>query len=49
LGALRQQPFGPYLLGAAGAGFSAYGAFELIQSIVRRIDVTAVPGQQASK
>jgi hypothetical protein len=47
LGALRQQPFGPYLLGVAGAGFSSYGAFELIQSIVRRIDVAAVSGQRA--
>jgi len=42
LGALRQQPYGPYLLALAGAGFSAYGAFELLQSLVRRIDAKAV-------
>lgn len=43
LEALRHQPYGSYLLGIAGAGFSSYGVFEIIQSVVRRIDVTAVP------
>ena len=42
LDALRQQPYGPYLLAVAGAGFSSYGAFEFIQGIVRRIDTTEV-------
>jgi hypothetical protein len=39
LRALQHQPYGPYLLGLAGAGLCSYGAFEIIQSIVRRIDV----------
>jgi hypothetical protein len=47
LGALRQQPFGPYLLAIAGAGFSSYGTYELLQSIVRRIDVPEVRRQGA--
>lgn len=37
LRALRHQPYGPYLLGLAGAGLCSYGAFEFIQSILRRI------------
>jgi len=40
---LRHQPYGPYLLGLAGAGLCSYGAFEIIQSIVRRIDIGAIP------
>jgi cytochrome bd-type quinol oxidase subunit 2 len=43
LRALQHQPYGPLLLGFAGAGLCSYGAFEIIQSIVRRIDVDAIP------
>lgn len=39
LRALRHQRYGLYLLGLAGAGFCSYGAFEFIQSILRRIRV----------
>jgi hypothetical protein len=42
LRALQHQPYGPYLLGLAGAGLCSYGAFEFIQSIVRRIDLDAI-------
>jgi hypothetical protein len=47
LRALRRQPYGPYPFGLAGAGFLSYGAFELLQSIVRRIDVTAIRRRRA--
>lgn len=39
LRALRHQPYGPYLLGLAGAGLCSYGVFEFTQSILRRIRV----------
>ena len=39
LRALQHQFYGPYLLLFAGAGLCSYGAFEMIQSIVHRIDV----------
>ena len=39
LRALQHQSYGPYLLLLAGAGLCSYGAFEMIQSIVHRIDV----------
>jgi hypothetical protein len=42
--ALQHQLYGPFLLGFAGAGFCSYGAFEIIQSVVRRIEVDAVDG-----
>ncbi|MEA2876728.1 MAG: hypothetical protein QOF14_1924 [Hyphomicrobiales bacterium] len=42
LGALRQQPYGPYLLGIAALGLLSYGAFEVLQVFLRRINVAAV-------
>lgn len=39
LAALLQQPFGPLLLAALGAGLAAYGAFSLVEARYRRIDV----------
>jgi hypothetical protein len=42
LGALRQQPFGPYLLAIAAFGLFSYGAFEVLQVFVRRVNVAAV-------
>lgn len=42
LGALRQQPYGPYLLALAALGFFSYGAFEVLQVFVRRVNVAAV-------
>jgi len=39
LRALRHQPYGPYLLGLAGAGLCSYGLFEFVQSFLRRIRV----------
>ncbi len=39
LQALRHQPYGPYLLGLAGAGLCSYGMFEFVQSFLRRIRI----------
>jgi Domain of Unknown Function (DUF1206) len=42
LGALRQQPYGQYLLAIAALGLFSYGAFEMLQVFVRRMNVAAV-------
>jgi cytochrome bd-type quinol oxidase subunit 2 len=39
---LRQQPYGPYLLGVTALGLCSYGAFELIQAFARRVNVAAM-------
>jgi len=39
---LRQQPYGPYLLGVTALGFFAYGSFEVLQALVRRVNAAAV-------
>lgn len=38
--AIGEQPFGPWLLGAVALGFVAYGAYDALRGILRRIDVT---------
>ncbi|WP_018262803.1 DUF1206 domain-containing protein [Methylobacterium sp. WSM2598] len=38
LAALRDQPYGPVLLGLTAAGLAAFGAFGLVQARYRRID-----------
>jgi hypothetical protein len=49
LGALRQQPYGPYLLALAALGLFSYGAFEMIQIFVRRMNVAAVTGYASQR
>lgn len=34
---LREQPYGPWLLGIVGLGLAAYGVYELVQSRYRRV------------
>jgi hypothetical protein len=40
---LKQQPFGPWLLGAVAAGFIAYGVYELFKGYYRHLDATTHP------
>jgi hypothetical protein len=42
LKALRQQSYGPYLLGLAALGLFSYGLFEVLQSFLRRVNAAAV-------
>jgi hypothetical protein len=37
---LRQQIYGPYMLACVGLGLGAYGVFEFVQAIARRIDAS---------
>jgi hypothetical protein len=37
LGAIERAPYGPYLLGAVGAGLIAYGLFQFVEARYRRI------------
>lgn len=46
---LRQQPYGPSILGATGLGLFSYGAFEVIQAFVRRLNATAVTESAGGK
>lgn len=39
---LRHQPYGPYLLGITALGLFSYGAFEVTQTFVRRVNAAAV-------
>lgn len=38
---LREQPYGPWLLGLVGVGLAAYGAYQLVQARYRRIGPVA--------
>ena len=44
LDALRQQPYGPWLLGVVALGLIAFGFYSIIESFYRRIDESAVEG-----
>jgi hypothetical protein len=36
---LQEQPYGGVLLGFAGIGFCAFGAFEIIEAAARRVHI----------
>jgi hypothetical protein len=40
---LQEQPYGWILLALGGAGFLAFGAYELIQAVCRRVPAMGLP------
>jgi hypothetical protein len=42
-----RQPFGPWLLGTVALGFVAFGLYDAIRGILRRIELES-PGEQES-